>query len=135
MALAAHIGKVATSTTLGGSYTECDGIKSYTLSCTNADLDTTDFKDTTGAMTKILGLANTSISLEGDLEAGDTGGQAALITAFTTKAQVFLEILPDGTNGFKVGGFITKFEIKAGVADTVGVSYDFVSSGVLTAVP
>ena len=134
MAVAAHAGAIKVSATIGGSYTEVDGIKNYTISMSNADLDVTDFKDTTGAMARILGLADTSVSLEGDYERSDTNGQTIIFTAFTGKSAMGIELLFDGTNGIKVEVLVTKFEIKAGVGDTVSVSIEFASTGVIAAV-
>lgn len=132
MAIAAHVGAIKVSATIGGSYTEADGIKSYTIGMGNADLDTTDFKDTTGSMQRILGLSDTPVSLEGDFEPGDTTGQGIIFDAFVAKTAMGVQILPDGTNGFQVEVLCTKFEIKAGVADTVSVSIELVSTGVVT---
>jgi predicted secreted protein len=129
MAVAAHAGAVEVATTLGGTYNEIDGIKDYSFSMENDELDVTDFKDTSGAYAKILGLAGTTITLSGDYESGDTSGQVVLQDAYLNKTSVGLGILFNGTAGLKVLCYVTKMEISAGVADLVQVSFDLVSTG------
>jgi predicted secreted protein len=133
MSVAAHVSSVEVASTFGGTYNEIDGIKDYSFDASNDELDTTDFKDTSAAYTKILGLAGTTISLSGDLEAGDTNGQVVLKTAYLNKTSVGLGILFDGTDGLKVECFVTKYSVSAGVADLVQVSFDLTSTGAVAA--
>ena len=60
--------------------TKIDGINDFSFSPSNDMLDTTDFKDTTGAHTRLPGLQVSSVSLSGDYEHGDTNGQVSSIT-------------------------------------------------------
>ena len=101
MALAAHTRKIyAKSTNVAPSGSdEVDGAIDFKITRSKAMLDTTDFKDTSGAHTRIAGLEDASGSIGGDWEQGDAV-QALLRSSYEFGATVYITDLPDGTNGW-----------------------------------
>jgi predicted secreted protein len=134
MALAAHPSVLDVSTD-DITYNEVDGINDYTFGLSRDVLETTDFKDTSGAHTRILGLQDIPVSISGDFEGGDTNGQNVIRAAFVSGATIYFRLRPDGTNGYKVQCKVSTFEISAGVADKVEFSCELVSTSAVTAVP
>lgn len=131
MPLAAHPAVIEVSTD-DITYNEVDGINDFSFSTGRDVLDTTDFKDTSGAKTKILGLQDTTISLSGDLEASDTNGQNVLRTAFFNGNAIYVGFGFNGTDGYKVQARVSSFEINAGVGDKVEFSCEITSVGAVS---
>lgn len=131
MAIAAHPGAVhfAATDTTG----EVDGVKSYEISINGEMLDTTDFKDTTAAHSRILGLQDVTVTVSGDYESGDTP-QALMRSTVTTGATSYIRILPDGSTGFKCAVKSQDFKITGEVNGIVQFSATFVATGAVATV-
>ena len=134
MATAGYLGKAKHATTLGGSYTAIDGIKEVSFPLKRASLDTSDLKDDSGWKTSIVGMAEGDVTLSGDWLPADTQ-QAALRTAFINGTSVFLQVLPDGTNGYKGEFYVTGFDIQPSMDGLASISVTARLSGAPTAVP
>lgn len=97
---------------------EMDGITSISFGPSRDMLETTDFKDTTGARTRLAGLKDGSIQLSGQYESADTA-QAALRTAWGSGADFYLQVLWDGTNGNEVKCIVESYEVSGDVGGLV----------------
>ena len=131
MAIAAHAGAVhfAATDTTG----EVDGIKSYELSVNGEMLDTTDFKDTTGWHSRILGLQDLTVTVNGDYESADSP-QALMRSTLGTGATSYIRILPDGSTGFKCAVKTQDYKITGEVNGIVQFSATFVATGAIATV-
>lgn len=135
MALAGHATAVyvtTTDTTPGGS-DELDGIKSASLNRVRDELETTDFDDSTGAKTFILGLKGAEIQVSGDYESADTA-LGRLNTAFGDGTSVWLHIYWNGSAGHKVECKVPTFNLSSGVGETVKVDVTCRATGAVSAV-
>jgi predicted secreted protein len=130
-----YLATVKHATTLGGSYTVIDGIKSVDDPSSREKIDISDFKDASPRRKFIQGMFDpTTLSLEGDRIVGDTQ-QDALKTAHDAGTSVFITVLPDGTNGYKGEYVVDSFNVKAGIGGAVSLSVQLTMSGAPTAVP
>lgn len=107
MASAGHPVKVEVGTD-GVSYNEVDGISSYKGTITRELLETTDFKDTSGARTFLAGLKDGSIDLSGMLEEADANGQAILRTAFDGGTDLYVRVTFNPSAGVGLKGYAVK---------------------------
>lgn len=128
MAFAAHISKVEYSAD-NITFNEIDGIKDASFEVSRDVLDTTDFKDSSGARTRIVGLQDTSISISGDYEDTDTNGQVALRSAFIAGTSFYIGFKFDGTDGYKVQCYCSSFSITPTVDGLVEFEAELVSTG------
>lgn len=117
MANAAHPLAVKVSAT-DAAYQEVDGINSVKFGPNRTMLETTDFKDTSGAKTRMAGLKDGTIELSGDLEEADANGQNIIRTAFDNGTDLWttVEFVPGagaGAKGYKVKGIVESHEINA----------------------
>lgn len=120
MASAAHPVVVKVATPADASYAEMDGIKSVKFGPSRTMLETTDFKDTSGAKTRLAGLKDGTIELSGDLEEGDTSGQNVVRGCFDSGADCWTQILfapsaSAGSQGYKVKGIVASYDLNADV--------------------
>ena len=130
MALAAHAAAIRIATTdVTGN--EIDGINNVDWGPSAELLETTDFKDTTAARTRIQGLKDLSLTLSGDHEAGDTNGQVVLRDAYTNGTTVFVRWLPNGTVGFKCEMHVQEFKISGAFDGKVEFSATLVGAGAI----
>lgn len=132
MAFAAHASKIEVSTD-GSTWYEVDGINDASFEVTRDILDTTDFKDTSGAKTRIMGLQDTKISMSGDYEDTDTNGQNTIRSRFLAGTSIHIGFKLDGTDGYKVETYCSKFSTKASVDGKVEFDAEFVSIGAVAA--
>lgn len=132
MAFAAHASAIEISTD-NVTYYEVDGINDASFEVSRDILETTDFKDTSGAKTRIMGLQDTKISMSGDYEDTDTNGQNTIRTRFLAGTTIWVGFKLDGTDGYKVETYCTKFSTKAGVNDKVTFDAEFISTGAVAA--
>ncbi len=128
MAYAAHASKIEYSAD-GITWYEIDGINDASFEVSRDVLETTDFKDTSGAKTRIMGLQDTSLSIKGDYEDTDTNGQNAIRTAFLNGTAVYMGFKLDGTDGYKVQCYCTKFSTSVSVDGKVEFEAEFISTG------
>lgn len=113
---------------------EADGIKSVGWGPSRTVLDTTDFKDASGAKTKILGLSDGQVTLSGDYEEGDTP-QDNLLAAFASGDSVWVHFRPTGgATGFKVECKVESYEIGGEVDDLVTIDFTLAFTGAITIV-
>lgn len=116
------------------TYNEVDGLNDISYGPTADMLETTDFKDTSGNHTRMMGLRDGAISVSGDYEASDTA-QALMRTQHASGGALWLKVLWDGTNGSKVQCIVENFTIKGGVAGKVEFSASLKFNGAPAAVP
>lgn len=136
MATAAHPAKLyakSTSGSVSGS-DEVDGINSVNVSREVTELETTDFKDTSGYKTRIAGLKDGSIEVAGDFEAADSP-QNLIRSSFESGADIWLTYLRDGTNGYKYQCFVASYKEEAAVDGKATFSASFKLQAAPTAVP
>lgn len=94
-------------------------------------LDTTAFG--VGWHAFIAGLKGASGTASGRWYQGDTNGQAALQAAILGGTTVTLNLSPNGgTNKYSGTAFIKQIQIKAAVAGTVDVTFQFQFTGTVT---
>ena len=115
------------------SYSEVDGINDASFDPVREVLETTDFKDTTGARTRMLGLFDTGIEVSGDYESADTG-QALIRSSFTSGATIYAKFLWNGSTGHKVACVVSAWSIKAGVDGKVEFSVTLQGTGAISSV-
>lgn len=131
-ALAGKKTRVKVSTTAGGAgaYTTALGIKSASIKLGADMVDVSelgvDWKN------KVQGLKDSQISLAGNYEPGDTTGQAALRSAWINDTEAWVQVLVDGTLGFKVQVKVSNFSFDGDVADKGAVSIDLEGTGVVS---
>lgn len=128
MAIAAHPTVIEVSTD-NITFNEIDGINDYDFDLARDVLETTDFKDTSGGHTRILGLQDVPVSISGDYEGSDTNGQNVLRTALVNGTSVWIGFLFNGSAGYKVEAYVSTFKINAAVDGKVEFSCEFVSTG------
>jgi predicted secreted protein len=116
MALAGHVTGifVKAADAMWGAGDEIDGLREVSFSPSREMLDTTDFKDTTAARTRIAGLMDGSISFSGDYESADAP-QVLLQTHFASGASLYCWIKWNGTVGHKTQCLVESFEITSSV--------------------
>jgi predicted secreted protein len=131
MAIAAHPGAVhfAATDTTG----EVDGITSYEMSVNGEMLDTTDFKDTSGWHSRILGLMDATFTVSGDVESADSP-QLLMRSTLATGATSYIRILPDGSTGFKCAVKTQDYKISGEVNGKAQFSATFVATGAISTV-
>lgn len=132
MAYAAHASKVEISPD-GITWTEVDGINDASFEVSRDILETTDFKDTSGAKTRIVGLQDTSISIKGDYEDTDTNGQNIIRSSFLAGTSLYVGFKLDGTDGYKVQTYVSKASMNISVDGKVEFEAEFVSIGAVAA--
>lgn len=121
------------------SYTEIGGIDSISFNEERMALDKTDFKSTSGAMERFLGLKDGTINLSGFYDSSD-GGQTEIRTSFDGASNLIVWIciawtgtIADGTTQVKC--VVTNFNREIGVQDRVNFSSDLSFSGAPEAGP
>lgn len=117
MTLAAHPLVFAVSAT-DGSYTEVDGINDLSFGPSREMLETTDFKDTSGAKTRMAGLKDGTIQISGDGEFSDTP-QNLIRTQEDNGGDLWARIYWDGSAGHKVKCIVESYQIKGQVGGKV----------------
>ena len=128
MSNAAHLQKVEVSTN-GSSYTEADGISKSSFKPVRDLLETTDFKDTSGAKTRIAGLKDASIDVSGDLEMGDTNGLKAIIDACDAGSDLWFKLTFNVGGGAGLVGITLKTLVESyEVSDEVAGKVEFSAS-------
>lgn len=135
MSQAAYVTKVFFAPD-GTTFTEVDGINSVSLSTERDELEVTDFASNAGTRDRIMGLKSYSVSMSGHFRG--EASQAAVRTYIDTAAatdQAAIRILWDGTNGVDIPVIGTSYEVSGELEGTVEFSAEFVSAGVIAAVP
>lgn len=100
-------------------WTEVDGLNSVSMGNSRDMLDTTDFKDTSGARTRIAGLFDGTLTFSGDLELSDAGQNQCRSRLFDGAA-LWVRIKFDptagaGFQGYKVKTILETADMNSGV--------------------
>ena len=83
-----------------------------------------------GFRKRLANLVDANVSISGFFDPSDTDGQVALRTAAIGGTKIEdLEVLADGTNGFKADQFVESFEIAPAIEGAVPVSISLQSDG------
>jgi predicted secreted protein len=124
--------RVKVSTTAGGAgtYTTALGIKNVSIELDGEMVDVSSFGS--DWKEKLQGLKDSKITMGGNYEPGDTTGQGALRSAWLNDTEAWIQVLVDGTLGFKVQIKVAKFGVDSEVSDKVGVSIDAEGTGVVS---
>jgi len=121
------------------AYTEIDGINNIDWGPMRDLLETTDFKDTTGAKTRLAALKDGSVTLSGDFEEADANGQGRIRAKFDDGATLYLraKFAPSagaGSQGFKVATLVESWSISTAVDGKVEWTCTLQFNGVPVAV-
>lgn len=120
-ALVCYIGTSASPTY------EVGGIDTANITLGRTVLDASIFKG--GAFKRrILGLKDMPLVLSGNWVPGDTA-QAAMKTAWGDGTSMYVQILPDGTNGFEIEYKVTDMEFPNEVDGKAQVTFTLASTG------
>lgn len=136
-AIAAKAAVLQVSTTVGGAgtYSTVLGIRAPTITLDGALLDVTELPAT--FMARIQGLKDAVVEGSGTYQSADTTGQAAIRSSWLNDTELWYKFLPSGASdgsGFKQQCRVSKFQVGAPIADSVGVSFTLQGTGVVTLV-
>lgn len=106
----------------GSTWYTIDEINSAEMNMEGENIDITKFSQSW--INRIQGLKDSSYSLSGFYDSGDTNGQVALRTAFINDSDAYLGVLYDGTNGWEQKVKISNFNISAEVNGSVELSIE-----------
>lgn len=132
MAVAAYNAtiSIATAATGAGAYDEFTGVLDFTIGDSSDILDKTAFSDGRFRR-KLVGLADISVSLSGDLDHSATAYRT-LRAAYSAGNEVGVMIKYDGTNGVVYGMVVSQIERSASVDGKVEFSITLEHSGAST---
>ena len=124
--------RVKFSTTAGGagSYTSAIGISDGTVNISGTTVDVSEFGDTW--MERIQALKDASYDLKGFYNMADTTGQLAVRTALINDTELWVEMLPDGTTGFKQQVLVSKFTVASPVNGVISCDITLEGTGVVS---
>ncbi|MBV9772644.1 MAG: hypothetical protein JO040_01760 [Gemmatimonadetes bacterium] len=103
---------------------------SFSQSGSNQDVSTFDFD----WVKRVQGLKDGSYSLSGFYNPTDTNGQVAIRNAWLNDTVLFVQYLPNATNGFQQEVKVSKFDIKASANGATELSVELEGNGPITAV-
>ena len=132
---AGRLGAVTISTTAGGAgaYTAVKGVNQGTHSIDRVSIDVSAMG--VDWIQRILGLGDGKLSLSGFRDAADVTGQNVLRDALLTPpAELWVQYLYDGTNGYKQQVVCTKFSVDGKVASANSLTIDLEGTGAITKV-
>lgn len=134
MALAGKSSKARVSTVAGGAgaYNDVTGMKSISMNQSGENLDVTTM--TASYIARIQGLKDATYSLSGNWEPTDTNGQVAIRNAWLNDSELWVQILPDGSTGFKQQVRVSAFTIEIAVDGVASVSIELEGTGAIAAV-
>jgi predicted secreted protein len=124
---------ILVSTTVGGSYSQVQGVKSITHTLNGTMVD--DSEMGVNWNQRIQGLKDCKVSFTGGRRSADTNGQEIIKTAFLNDTDLYVQVLWDGTNGYQFYGKVSKFEVQTSVEGKAELSCDIEGSGAVTAKP
>lgn len=136
MASAGYKSGVSLSTN-GTTWTELDGIKSFTFTMDRVVLDITDFKTAGIDREKIMGLRDASFQISGDFVGGDAGQEIFLDAQDDTSDNpaLYIKIMFDATYGVSCKITCESSEIGAEVEGLVTFSASGTQNGTFTRIP
>lgn len=101
----------------------------------SADGDNQDITTLSDAyINRVQGLKDVSYSLSGFYKPDDTNGQAVIRDAWINGSDLYVQYLPDGSNGFKQKVVVSSFEVSASVDGMVEVSIELEGADALSTV-
>lgn len=140
MTVAGHLTKVfarADSGAVNDPDDLLDGVDKVDLQRMVNLLETTDFKDTSGARTRIPGLMDVKLSVSGDEEAEDPGQEVLRNALGVSSVWVTVLTNPLGTSGkqgWKVEFHVESEKPSSSVDSKVTTSFDLAATGAATRV-
>ena len=123
---------IKVSTTTGGVYFSVAGVKSFSHSIDGTNVD--DSEMGVSYVQRIQGLKDGKLSIQAARRTDDTNGQSVILTSFLNDTDLFVQMLPNGTVGYKQQMRVSKFAVDASVEDKVNVSIELEGTGTITAV-
>lgn len=96
-------------------------------------LDDTEMLNNAGTRSRLVGLLDWQVSGSGPYDAANTA-VAALYTAWSTRAPVTVQYLPNGTAGYQGSGVVENFEISGDVGALETFQFTISADGALSAV-
>lgn len=119
-------------------WTEVDGLNAVSFGNARDMLMTTDFKDTTGAKTRIAGLIDPTVTFSGDLELSDPG-QNQCRSRFFDGGALWVRVKFDptagaGSQGYKVKCLCENAEMTSSVEGKNEASFSCPGNGLPVAV-
>lgn len=127
--LAGKAFRVKVSTVAGGAgtYTAAIAINDGTINLSGTSVDVSEFGNTWTE--RLQALKDATYELKGFYNAADTTGQVALRAALLADSEVWVQMLPDGTTGFKQQVLVSKFNIGAPINGGVSVDISLEGTG------
>ncbi|HEU4588139.1 MAG TPA: hypothetical protein VFS11_05810 [Gemmatimonadales bacterium] len=95
---------ITVSTTSGGTYSPISDLDNYSFGNKRNTTKRSRFQNAT--QLTVSGSTDRTLTLSGMNSVGDTG-QGVLKAAFTSQDDVFIKLLPDGTNGWTIQGKVS----------------------------
>ena len=130
--LAGKAFRAKVSTTTGGTFTSALGIHDGTVNLSGTNIDVSEFADTW--MERLQGLKDASYDLKGFYNSADTTGQNVIQSAFLNDTALWIQMLPDGTTGFKQQMLVSKYSVGAAVNGAISVDITLEGTGVVSLV-
>lgn len=127
MALPGYSTAVSVATGLSETYAAFDGAMDFTIGDSADVLDKTDFADSR-LRRKLMGLRDITMSISGDLEPSDSGYMRVRAT-YESGETLYVQILGDGTNGYKYAMVVESLERSATVDGKVAMSVSLQHEG------
>jgi len=126
--------RVKVSTTAGGAgtYTNVAEVRDWALNEAGQNVDVSNL-DAAYAQ-RIQGMKDLTWSVNGFWKPGDTSGQVAIRNAWLNDSELWVQVLPDGTTGFKQQVRVASFNITAGTDGAVEFSAELEGTGAVAAV-
>jgi predicted secreted protein len=132
-AIAGRKSLVKVCATSGGAFAICLGVQSITSNRTRDLIDVSDFGPDWKA--NLTGLKDATFEITGNYRSDDTTGQGLVHAAFDDDDDLFIQYLPDGTNGWQAQVHITKDNVDSGTTKQVSWTATLNQTGGLTVVP
>lgn len=123
-----RVARVKACATSGGSYNVVVGVNSASISIDGQQVDVSTLTD--ADIVRIRTLLDAKVSLSCNYEA-DSTGQALLRAAALTDADLFLQFLPDGTNGWRAQ-YKVNMSFGGSPGDKLGATFECERSGAFT---
>lgn len=122
--------KVSTTAGGAGSYTAALGINDGTVNLSGTNVDVAEFGDTW--IERIQALKDASYDLKGFYNSADTTGQQALQSALINDTEVWIEMLPNGTAGFKQQVKVSKYVVGAPINGAISCDITLEGTGAVS---
>jgi len=132
MAIAGKSMAVRVATTAAGTYTSVAEIKEASMSHAGNNQDISTFGS--AWVLRLQGLKDATYSLSGFYNPTDTNGQVAIRNAWLNDTPLFVQFLPNGTNGFRQEVRVSSYEVSASADGAQEVSIELEGTGAIVAV-